>query len=162
MISRRQGDACPEAFAVIQSIVKALAQDLARRCFALTAERVARHRTMFRARLDLETFHRRFNNSLHSFPVDFESELDQLIDCCSDVINARACVPLMIWTINPVQDKWGLTIERIEEDVARLNDAEAAYEAETAKEYDFTPAPREESTTRNRSSSNNPLRTFNT
>ena len=79
--------------------------------------------------------------------MDFESELDQLIDCCSDVINARACVPLLIWTNNPVQDKWGLTIERIEEDVARLKDAEAAYEAEAAKEYTFTPAPREESLT---------------
>jgi len=52
-----------------------------------------------------------------------------------------------VWTNNPVQDKWGLTIERIEEDVARLKDAEAAYEAEAAKEYTFTPAPREESLT---------------
>jgi hypothetical protein len=38
-----------------------------------------------------------------------------------------------------------LTLQRIEEDIARLNEAEAAYEAERAASYDFTPAPQQES-----------------
>jgi RNAse (barnase) inhibitor barstar len=138
----------PEAFATIQPLVKALAQDLARRCYTLAAERTARHREVFRARLDVESFHRQFTSSLRSFPIDYETDLDQLADCCPDVINSKACVPLLVWTNNPVVgDKWGLTIERIEEDIARLKDAETAYEAEAAKEYDFTPAPREEKST---------------
>jgi hypothetical protein len=72
----------PEAFVAILPIAKALAQELTNRCYALAAERVARHRAVFRPRLDLESFHRTFSNSLYSFPVDFASDLDRLIECC--------------------------------------------------------------------------------
>lgn len=129
----------PQAFAAIPPIAKALAQDQANRCYALAAERAAAHRKVFRPRLDLATFHQRFSNSLHSFPVDFESELDQLIDCCPDVVNARACLPRLGY-LEARHLPPDLTLKQLQHDLDSLEQAERAYEAEAAATYDFTPA----------------------
>jgi hypothetical protein len=128
----------PTAFAAIPVIVRALAQELTNRCYALAAERVARYRTVFRPRLDLESFHRSFSNSLYSFPVDFESDLDRLIECCPDVIAARACTPrLNIVVVPSIVSRKSFTFEQLQVDLDTLKKAEEAFELESAREYDF-------------------------
>lgn len=126
----------PEAFAAIFPLAKTLAQDLTNRCFALADERAARHVELFRTRLDLETFHRQFLSALPAFPVDFESDLDKLVGCCADVLGARVCVPQLSFLTMRVMPP-DLTFEKLQWDLETLEKAEAAYEAEAAKEYNF-------------------------
>ena len=127
----------PEVFAEIPPIVKGLAQDLADRCYALAAERAARHREVFHARLDLETFHRQFLSSLPAFPVDFQSDVDRLVDCCADVINAKGCVPRLNFLLVPAMLSDNFTFEKLQLDLDNLEKAEVAFEAEAAREYPF-------------------------
>jgi hypothetical protein len=69
--------------------------------------------------------------------------IDTAADYGVDVLAAEKCRPRPIWITNPVRDAWGLTIERLQEDVDRLKEAGAAYEVEASTAYDFTPAPPE-------------------
>ena len=66
------------------------------------------------------------------------------------------CKPLVIWVNNPIRDATGLTLERLQEDINRLKEAEAAYQAEGAATYDFTPVRREESQSTNQESELSP------
>ena len=70
---------------------------------------------------------------------------DILCDCCVDVIAARNCVPRLSFLTMRVMPP-DLTFKQLQWDLETLEKAEAAFEIESAKEYDFTPTPREEST----------------
>jgi len=126
-----------ESFASIVPAAQAIAQDLVNRCVTLAHERANRHREVFRPRLDHETFIRTFPSG---FPVDFESSLDRLINCCPDVINARACIPQFSFLARSVMPE-DLTFEKLTWDLNTLERAEVASQAEADRQYDFeTPA----------------------
>jgi hypothetical protein len=55
-----------------------------------------------------------------SIPVDFESELDQLIDCCADLIN------------DPSEHE-----RQARDAIFGVEEAERAYQVELVREYDF-------------------------
>jgi len=74
----------PDLFGTIVPLARSFAQELTNKCYRLARERSARHRQFFRLRIDLEALHRTYGSA--TFPVDFESNLDRLIDCCPDVI----------------------------------------------------------------------------
>lgn len=136
----------PETFAGIIPAAKALAQDLINRCFELADERAARHRALFRSRLDLEMFHRAFSSSLPGIPVDFASDVDKLVVCCSDVAAARNCIPHL--TFLPMRNvPPDLTLQQLTWDLDNLERAEAAYQAEANREYNFD-EPAEEPVTK--------------
>lgn len=69
--------------------------------------------------------------------------IDTAANHAYDVLAAGKCKPLVVWITGPVRDAWGLTLERLQEDIDRLKEAEAAYEAEAARQYDFTPVSQE-------------------
>ena len=90
--------------------------------------------------LDLETFHHKLLSALPTLPVDFESHLDRLLDCCADVFNARACVPRLSF-LNMRVMLPDLTFAQSQLDLDNLEKAEAAFEAEAAREYNFEESP---------------------
>jgi hypothetical protein len=125
----------PVLFGEIVLLAKALAQDLVNRCYGLAEERAAKHKAILKPRFDLESLCRTCN--LITFPADFERGLDRLIDCCCpDVVAAKACVPHLSWLHMRVLPA-DFSLERLQWDLEALEKAEAAFEAEAAREYNF-------------------------
>ena len=75
-------------------------------------------------------------------PVD---DLDKLVGCAPDVLAARACVPRVTFLTMRVLPP-DFTFEQLQWDLDTIEKAEAAYQAELGREYDFTSASTEEST----------------
>jgi len=92
---------------------------------------------LFSTRIDTGAMHRYLLSS--GYPLLFPI-VSTLCDHAVDVLAAQRCKPTPGW-INVAQ----ATLEQLLEDVARLNECESAFAVEVSREYDFTPAPTEES-----------------
>jgi hypothetical protein len=73
--------------------------------------------------------------------VDYESDLDKLAGCCPDVANAKACVPRLNFMVAPIMLSQNFTFAQLQLDLDNLKKAEDAYEAESARKYDFEEPP---------------------
>jgi hypothetical protein len=123
----------PEAFAEIPHIARGLVQNLVNRCFALAAERAARHREVLWPRFDSEAFIRTVPTG---FPVSYENGLDRLISCCPDVIAARSCIPRLNYLSRTALPA-ALTFEQLQGDLTVLAKAEEAFQIESNRQYNF-------------------------
>ena len=108
--------------------------ELIRKADELALTRAGAHAVFFRTRLDIDSFRSALISGGYFMSTNI---LSTLCENTPDVMAARQCKPRFVWAINARHDGTGLTLGRLQEDVERLSENEAAYEAEAGREYSF-------------------------
>jgi hypothetical protein len=128
------------ALAPVRAAVLELYRELDDQVTELIESRAAAHRAFFSARVDGQTLHA--DLITHGYVLQFPIIIT-VVDHCYDVLAAKNCKPYLRWA----NSRSEVTLEQLQTDIATLAEAQAEFEAEAARSYDFTPASQVSATT---------------
>jgi hypothetical protein len=118
------------ALAPVRAALLELYTELDDKVTELVESRAAAHRAIFSARVDGQTLHADFIT--HGYVLQFPIIIT-VADHCYDVLTAKNCKPYLRWA----NSRSEVTLEQLQADIAMLAEAQAEYEAEAARSYDF-------------------------